>query len=279
MPLTGAEVETRPPGGAAVDLTQGDPRVSLADWMTAPQNPWFSRLVANRLWKHCLGRGLVEPEDDLRATNPATNEPLLTYLAERVVAERYDLKAVLREILNSRVYQLASAPTSGNAGDEQNYSHYRVKRLSAEVMLDAICHATGAEEEFAGMPAGTRAIELWDNRLPSYFLEIFGRPERTTPCECGRTSEPTLAQALHLMNAPEVQAKIASPTGRAARLIEAGLPPERIVEELTLAALGRLPDDDERAAAEGLFAQALPREAAEDFLWTLLNSYDFLFVH
>lgn len=288
MPLTDVLVPTRPLG--VVDASRvrsdagrvghDDPRVQLADWLTDPSNPWFARLVANRLWKHFLGKGLVEPEDDLRSTNPATNEPLLDWLALQVVENRYDLKAVMRLILNSRVYQLTADPNDTNRDDEQNFSHHFVRRLPAEVLLDAISEVTGSPELFPGRPRGTRAIELWDNRLPSYFLDTFGRSERTSPCECGRSGEPTMAQALHLMNAPEVSAKVANSTGRVARLLRTSPPiaDAALIEELTLVTLGRLPTEKERNVAQGLFANAARRDAAEDYLWTLLNSYDFLFV-
>ncbi len=279
VPISAKIVPTRPLDGPILPLgTEGDPRQSLARWLVAPENPWFSRLIANRLWKHFLGRGIVEPEDDLRSTNPPTNEPLLTFLAEQTVASKFDLKAMMRLILNSRTYQLSSETNETNHDDEQNFSHHAVKRLPAEVLLDAICQSAGEAEAFPGRPPRTRAIELWDNRLPSYFLEIFGRPERTTPCECGRSSEPTMSQALHLMNAPEVEAKVSSHTGRVAQLIDTGASESQIIEELCLAALGRLPREAELAIAKKLFADAPPRQAAEDFLWTLLNSYDFLFI-
>jgi hypothetical protein len=259
-------------------LTTGDPRVVLAEWMTAPDNPWFARLAVNRLWKHYLGRGLVEAEDDLRSTNPPTNPPLLDFLARRFVESKFDLKAAMRLIMNSRTYQLASEPNANNREDEQNFSYYYVKRMPAEALLDAISAVTEVPEPFPGRPKGTRAISLWDNRLPSYFLEIFGRPERTSPCECGRSSDPTMAQALHLMNAPEVEEKVTHAAGRVARLISSRASEERIVEELCLATLGRYPSETHKATARKLFASSGPREAAEDLLWTLLNSYDFLFV-
>ncbi|HUR55804.1 MAG TPA: DUF1549 domain-containing protein, partial [Gemmataceae bacterium] len=199
MPLTDRPVTTRPPDGPALTASDGDPRRQLADWMTKADNPYFARLVVNRLWKHYVGRGLVEPEDDLRSTNPAINEPLLDHLAKTLVASKYDLKAVTRQILRSWVYQLSSVPNATNTDDEQYGSRYRVKRLPAEVLLDAICTVTEIPEAFPGRPRGTRAVELWDNRAPSYFLDIFGRSERLSPCECGRSSEPTMAQCLHLM--------------------------------------------------------------------------------
>ena len=278
IPLSNKLVPTRPLDGVVFADAGSDPRRVLAQWMVAADNPWFAKLVANRLWKHFLGRGLVEPEDDIRSTNPPTNEPLLALLAERMVAAKFDLKSLMRLILNSRTYQLASVTNSTNRDDEQNFSHHYVKRLPAEVLLDAISRATGEPESFPGRPPGTRAIELWDNRLPSYFLEIFGRPERTSPCECGRSSEPTMSQALHLMNAPEVEAKVSSVTGRVARLVQSGVSDDAVVEELCLAALGRSPRESERLIARKLFASSTRQQAAEDFLWTLLNSYDFLFV-
>jgi hypothetical protein len=279
VPPTNRPVATRPPGGPALASTaDGDPRRHLADWMTRPGNPWFARLVVNRLWKHYLGRGLVEPEDDLRSTNPATNGPLLDYLAGQLIAEGYDLKAVTRLILRSRTYQISGNPNPTNRDDEQNYSHHRARRLPAEVLLDAISAVTGVPETFPSRPRGTRAIELWDNRLPSYFLDIFGRSERTSPCECGRSGEPTMTQCLHLMNAPEMQAKITSPTSRLARLLKENARAEMIVEELCLAALGRLPGEKEKRAAQKLFTREPLEQAAQDFLWVLLNSYDFLFI-
>jgi hypothetical protein len=263
---------------SAAGLEKGDPRAVLAAWLTMPENPWFARLAVNRLWKHFLGRGLVEAEDDLRSTNPPTNGPLLDFLARRFAESGFDLKAVMRLIMQSRVYQLSSEPEGSNHDDDQNFSHYLVKRLPAEVLLDAISAVTEIPESFPGRPPGTRAISLWDNRLPSYFLEIFGRPQRTSPCECGRASDPTLTQVLHLMNAPEIEAKIGNPRGRVARLLAVGADEAQIVEELCLAAIGRLPTAKHKATARGLFASSPPREAAEDFLWTLLNSHDFLFV-
>ena len=185
----------------------------------------------------------------------------------------------MHHILSSRVYQLSSVPNPTNAQDQQSYSHHLVKRLPAAVLLDAISEVTGTPETFIGMPRGTRAIQLWDNRLPSYFLDTFGRSERESPCECGSSTEPTMAQTLHLMNAPEIDTKITAPGSRIDRMISRKATPRQIVDELCLAALGRPPRPREIRAAEKLFASGPPRQAAEDFLWALLNSYDFLFVH
>ncbi len=280
IPLVNQPVLPRPPGGVGFDdFGESDPRVRLADWITRPSNPYFARLVANRIWKQFLGRGLVEPEDDFRSTNPPTNPALLDHLAETLVANSFDLKSLMHHILSSRVYQLSSRPNATNARDEQSYSHHLVKRLPAAVLLDAISQVTGTPEAFNGMPRGTRAIQLWDNRLPSYFLDTFGRSLRQSPCECGSSTEPTMAQTLHLMNAPEIDAKITAAGGRIDLLLAKKASPKTIVNQLCLAALGRKPNPREIRAAETLFANSPPRQAAEDFLWALLNSYDFLFVH
>jgi hypothetical protein len=278
MPQTDNVVITRPPGGEPIDTTAADPRVQLAEWMTAPENPMFARLVANRLWKQFLGRGLVDPVDDLRSTNPASNEPLLNYLTLQVVETRFDLKSVMRLILNSQAYQLSSRSNDSNQRDEQNFSHYLEERLPAEVLLDAICDVTDAPENFPGMPAGTRAIQVWDNRFPSYFLDTFGRSQRQSPCECGKSGAPTMSQALHLMNAPEISAKLSSTQGRIARLAADEKSPDEILEEFALAAWARLPNDRERKAAAKIFSQSDRRQASEDLMWAMLNSYDFLFV-
>lgn len=278
MPLTENIVATRPPGGDPIDTTTADPRVQLADWMTAPDNPMFARLVANRLWKQFLGRGLVEPVDDLRSTNPASNEPLLKHLTQQVVKTDFDLKAVMRQILNSQAFQLSSRSNESNQRDEQNFSHYLEERLPAEVLLDAICDVTGVRETFPGMPVGTRAIQVWDNRFPSYFLDTFGRSLRQSPCECGKSGAPTMSQALHLMNAPEISEKLSSDRGRIATLAVSGKSPDEILNEFALAAWSRLPNDRERKAAEKIFSQSNQRQASEDLLWAILNSYDFLFI-
>lgn len=278
MPQTDNVVVTRPPGGSPIDITAADPRVQLADWMTAPENPMFARLVANRLWKQFLGRGLVEPVDDLRSTNPASNEPLLDYLTHQVIDSGFNLKAVMRLILNSQTYQLASRSNVSNQRDEQNFSHYLEERLPAEVLLDAICDVTSSPEKFPGMPGGTRAIQVWDNRFPSYFLDTFGRSSRQSPCECGKSGAPTMSQALHLMNAPEIAAKLSSSHGRISKLMATNKSTDEILNEFSLAAWGRLPNARERDAAAKIFSQSDRRQAAEDLMWAMLNSYDFLFV-
>lgn len=277
-PRTGSLVATRALAAPPADCSPGvDRREVLADWMTSVDNPFFRRVIANRLWSHYFGRGLVEPIDDLRATNPATNEPLLTALADHFHEVKYDLKAFTRTLLNSRTYQLTWGTNSSNAADDQNFSHARDKALPAEVLLDAISQATGVPEKFQGWPEGYRAIQIWDNRLPSYFLRIFGRPLRTSVCECERSNEPSISQALHLMNSGEILGRIESADGRARRLADSSVTAEQIVEELYLATLSRFPRAEERRLLLTEFERSERRIAAEDALWALLNSKEFLY--
>ncbi len=277
-PRTGKPVPARPLGGTATDFSKiVDRRRLLADWMSHPENPFFARAIANRLWAHYFGRGLVEPVDDLRATNPATNEPLLSKLEGHLRDGRYDLKAFTRTLLNSRVYQLSFQTNAGNQHDAQNFSHARPKALPAEVLLDAICQATAVPEKFPGLPSGVRAVQVWDNRQTSYFFTIFGRPVRASVCECERSNEPSIAQALHLMNSPEILSKIQSRTGRAGILAGADAEPRKVIEELTLATLSRYPTGQEYELLLQRFEQNDRRAAAEDVLWILLNSKEFIY--
>lgn len=279
-PRTGEPVAARALGAAPADFTRAiDRRLPLAEWMTAPDNRFFATAIANRLWAHYFGRGLVEPIDDLRATNPATNEPLLAALANHLREVKFDLKAFTRTLLASRAYQLDSHANESNASDEQNFSHAMHKALPAEVLLDSLCQVTNAPEKFNGWPEGYRAIQIWDNRMPSYFFRIFGRPVRASVCECERSNEPSISQALHLMNSNEVMEKIHSRTGRARQLADTELTPAAIIDELYLSALARFPREQERALLLEAFAQSGDgrRAAVEDVLWTLLNTKEFLY--
>jgi hypothetical protein len=303
-PRTKKLVPVRALGAAPVDLTSiPDRRVVLARWMTSPDNPTFSRAIANRLWSHYFGRGLVEPLDDLRATNPATNEPLLEALAKDLRDKKYDLKAFTRTLLNSRLYQLASptmsvakdggkggklsSPPGRGAGgegkfipDEQNFSHAQPRAIPAEVLLDAISQATGVPEKFNGWPDGYRAIQIWDNRMPSYFFRIFGRPVRASVCECERSNEPSIAQALHLMNSEEITAKIRHRNGAARKLATSKLTPKEIIDELYLSTLSRFPTEAEQKLMQRVFTESESRqEAVEDVLWALLNTRSFVYNH
>jgi len=277
---TGQPVPARPLGGAAAEFTPGsDRRRLLADWVVSRQNPFFAKAIANRLWAHYFGRGLIEPVDDIRVTNPASNAPLLAALEAELHRNGYDLKAFTRVLLNSRVYQLSAEATPANASDRQNFSHFPYKTLPAEVLLDSISQATSVDEKFNGWPAGYRAVQVWDNRMPSYFFRIFGRPVRATVCECERSGEPSIAQALHLLNSPEIFKKIAHRQGRARRLAMSETAPAAVIQELYLATLSRLPAEAEQQLMMQAFAGADRRSATEDVLWALLNSKEFLFNH
>jgi hypothetical protein len=238
-------------------------------------------MIANRLWAHYLGRGLVEPIDDMRATNPATNEPLLELLAQRLVSNGYDLKDLTQFILSSKAYQLSAETNDSNARDNQNFSHASWKPVPAEVLLDAISQVTGVAEQFNGWPDGYRAIEIWDNRMPSYFFRIFGKPQRVSVCECERGNEPSIVQALHLMNSTETMSKINHRQGQAIKLATSTQSDDKIIEELYLAALARFPREEELALMQTAFdAQGTTRRTAvEDIMWTLLNTREFIFNH
>jgi hypothetical protein len=260
---------------------EGDRRKLLADWMTAADNPWFARNLGNRLWAHFLGRGLVEPVDDVRGTNPPSNPELLDALGKHLVDNKYDVKQLIRAICASRTYQLSATPNTTNESDEQNYSRARLKRASAEVLLDMVCQATGRGEKFDGIPAGARAIQLWDSKVNHYFLKAFGRPERVTACECERVGEPSVAQVLHLLNAPEIHGKISHADGRVARMVRQLSDDRALIDELYLTFYSRLPNEKERTVTlEYLGKRKDARQkAAEDIAWSLLNSLEFVFNH
>lgn len=257
-----------------------DPRQKLADWLTAPDNRFLARAEVNRLWKHFLGRGLVEPVDDMRLTNPPSNPELMDALAKDFVAHKFDVKYVIRQIMNSRTYQLTAQPQGNNVKDTQNYSRAYARRLSAEVLLDALNQVTGTSDKYSGLPAGTRAIQLPDETVPSYFLDVFGRPKRETACTCERSSEGNLSQTLHIMNSPEIDGKVKDGKGRANLLAASMKSDGEVVEELYLTALARPPREKELAGALEYLAARKDRKAGlEDLLWALLNTNEFLFNH
>jgi hypothetical protein len=281
-PKTEQVMPPRPLGGAAPEIPEDeDRREHLARWMTAPENPYFARTIVNRMWAQLMGRGIVEPVDDMRVTNPATNEPLLDELAKDFVTHGYDLKRLLRTITASAAYQRSSKATKNNAKDTHNYSRYYVKRLIGEVLLDAVGQVTGVPEKFTGHPATTRAIQMWDNKLPVEFLEVFGKPSRLGVCECDRPADGSVTQVLHLMNSTAIQNRLTKDDGTVTRLEKSMLPPEGIIEELYLTVYNRRPLPDEAKAAKAAFdrAGASRRAAIEDLLWVLLNSPEFIFNH
>ncbi len=283
-------------GAEPVKLTADqDPRQALADWMAKPDNKFFAASLVNRYWKHFLGRGLVDPEDDMRETNPATNPELLDALAKDFAASGFDLKHVVRTICRSSTYQLASAPNRYNAADKHHFSRFYPRRMGAEVLLDAVNDVTKGTTPFANLPPATRAVQLPDNSFnaANYFLTVFGRPEASSACECERSADASLAQSLHLFNSAELQSKLASDTGRAAALIkEPNRSDDDKIRELYLLALSRNPNAEElKLAAAHLARQIMDkddkplpadvakRQGYEDLVWTLLNTKEFLFNH
>ncbi len=279
-PVTGEAMMPTPLLGQPLDLPPDqDPREVLADWITAPDNPYFAKVIVNRIWADLMGRGIVEPVDDLRATNPPSNPELLEALAHHFRDNRYDLKKLIRTLATSYAYQLSTTPNESNAADLRNYSRHYRQRLRAEVLLDMVCDITGIPERFEAMPPGSRAMELWTVRSQSIFLDSFGRPDPNQDPPCERTSETTVVQALHLMNSPALHRKVTADDGRCARLATSSQTPAEIIEELYLLAYCRYPTDSERTNALKRFAKpgASRRSATEDLLWALINTPEFIF--
>ncbi len=257
-----------------------DRRIPLADWLTSKDNSLFARSIANRYVSYLLGRGLVEPVDDMRETNPATNPELLDRLAQHFIDSDFDVKQLMRAIMTSRLYQLSSVPTPQNQTDSKFYSHYYVKRLSAEPLLDAIDQVTKSQTKFKSLPPGTRAIELPDGEYPDYFLTVFGKPRRVSVCECERMPDENLAQALHTLNGEILAKKLADKAGRIESLTKDKVESDAAIEQLYLAAFSRSPRPEELQALKSFEKEAeSPRQFYEDVLWTLLNSKEFLFNH
>ena len=279
-PLTQAVMTPKPLFGTAPSLEGvDDPREALAAWITSPENPFFVQVIANRVWADLMGRGLVDPIDDLRATNPPSNAPLLKALGDDFRAQGHDLKKLIRRIATSYVYSLGSLPNERNAVDQRNFSRHYRQRLRAEVLLDTVSLATGVRDDFEAMPAGSRAKELWTARIDSLFLDAFGRqdPNQDPPCE--RTLDTTIVQSLHLMNSNTLAKKVASDGSRADELAKSDKPPAQIVEEIYLAFYARRPNADELQTGTSLFAEPNTnrRQATEDLMWALINTPEFVF--
>lgn len=282
-PLNGRSYGPRVLGGTALRGLgpRDDPRHALVDWLRRPDNPYFARALVNRYWKHFFGRGLVEPEDDLRASNPPSNPALLDALAADFVAHGYDLKRLVVTIASSRAYDRSSLPRAGNEGDHQNFARYSPRRLPAEVLLDAIGVLTGRPVVFDGVPAGFRAVQLPDDGFSSTFLDTFGRPRRESACECERSAEPSLSQGLLLLSSADLQRRLRDDHGRAARLAREPKPDTAKIDRLYRLAYSRPPTADELAACLAHLARRREhsRERYEDLIWALINTKEFLFNH
>jgi hypothetical protein len=283
QPLRGKPQAPAPLDGETIPLDHpADRREHLARWLVSPENPYFTRAIVNRIWANYFGVGLVESVDDLRVTNPSSNEELLSATAKFLAENKYDLKKLMRAILQSEAYQRTSEPLPGNADETRFYSRYYPKRLMAEVLLDAFSQVTGEPTEFKNYPKGARALQLPDSKVESYFLASFGRPEREKTCSCERTTEPSVTQVLHLFNGDTLNKKLAAKHNAIAKLVDAKASPERIVEEAYLSALSRPPTDGEKTKFVAALKEAPPNElraAVEDGFWALLSSKEFLFNH
>jgi hypothetical protein len=283
QPLTGKPQAPTPLDGTAMSLESADDRrAHLADWLVSRDNPYFSRAIVNRVWKNFFGAGLVENVDDLRVTNPASNEKLFSAAANFLADQKFDLKALMRVILQSEAYQRTSTALPGNADDSRFYSHYFPRRVMAEVLLDTLSEATGTPTDFKDYPKGWRAMQLPDSNVDSYFLKSFGRPEREKTCECERTAEPNVTQVLHIANGDTINKKLEAKDNVIAKWIAAKMPPEKIVEEAYLTALARFPTATEQDKIKKILGAADgkdQRAALEDMYWALLSSKEFLFNH
>jgi hypothetical protein len=284
LPRLNKPLPPRPLDGEAIPFEGADRREHLANWLTSPTNPYFARSVVNRVWKNFMGRGLVEAVDDMRATNPPSNEELLAALTKDFTDHKFDMKHLMRTIMNSAAYQRASEANATNAKDDKYYSKYVIKRLPAEVMLDALSQVTNVPTMFPDFAPGTRAIQLPDSRINQYFLKVFGKPPRVATCECERSSEPTVQQALHIINGETLNQKLRAPGGFVDNVVKLGLPDAMLVEHLYLSAFARKPLDKERtnlvAALKVNRTDGMARrQAVEDVAWAVLTSKEFLFNH
>lgn len=283
QPRTGKPRLPKPLDGIAIPFDDpGDRRDHLARWLTSPENPYFSKAIVNRVWSNFMGRGLVEGIDDIRQTNPSSNEKLFARLSRELVAHQFDLKWLMREILHSEAYQRTHQTLPENTDDQRFYSHAYPRRLKAEVLLDAISQVTSVPTAFKDQPPGTRAIQLPDASVGSYFLDTFGRPERLLTCTCERSDEPSMTQVLHLTNGKTIQEKIEAKDGRVGRLLESGVSATEIIDSLYLSALCRRASESERTRLVAVIDDtpgAEKRQVIEDLFWSVLTSKEFLFQH
>jgi hypothetical protein len=278
-PIDGRQMKPKFLGGEEPNVEGKDRRAVLADWVVSPDNPYFAVSVANRVWAHFLGVGVVEPVDDIRVSNPASNPQLFAALGAKLVEYKYDLRRLVRDICLSNAYQRSTATNATNAGDRRNFAKAQVRRIPAEALLDCICQATEAQEKLPGLPLGARAVEIADGRAGTYFLSTFGRAPRNTVCACEANAEPTLSQALHMLNGDTVHGKIAQ--GKyIERLLDAGQPPAEIIDAIHVRCLGRHATEEETTQLLAVCGDA-PRPIAElqDVFWAVLNSREFLFNH
>lgn len=279
-PLGGGTVTPKFLGDEAPAMAPGDDyRQALAGWLSSQKNTAFARNTANVVWAQFFGIGIVEPVDDIRISNPPSNPQLFAVLGDRLAGYKFDIKSLVRDICTSRTYQLTTQRNASNAWDERHFSHGRVRRMRAEILLDCVNQVTGAQERFPGLPAGGRAVQLADGRTQNYFLTTFGRSTRATACTCEVKTSPTLSQALHLLNGEATSGKIAEGQLIDILLKEKGAP-EAVASELYERCLSRTPTDKEMSAIKTKLAQSNDIAGSlTDLFWALLNSNEFIFNH
>jgi hypothetical protein len=277
--VTGAVMRPKFLGGDVPEIKSSTRREALAHWLTSPDNPFFARNLANIIWAHFMGRGIIEPVDDVRISNPPSNPELLDALAAKLIEYHYDFKKLVRDICSSRTYQLSTRANETNVTDDRNFSKAAVRRLRSEVLLDCVSQVTETQNKFPGLPRGARAVQIADGNTGTYFLSTFGRATRTSVCSCEVKVDPNLSQALHLLNGDTVQQKIQE-GGVVKSLIAAKKPPEQIIEDLYLRCLSRPPTPEETSRLkEFLNAGAQEQAVLEDLFWSLLNAKEFVFNH
>ncbi|MFP6675101.1 MAG: DUF1549 and DUF1553 domain-containing protein, partial [Pirellulaceae bacterium] len=266
-------------GGEAPDLKGRDRREVLAAWLASDDNPYFAQNLANIVWAHFFGKGIINEVDDIRVSNPAVNPELIAALSSKFGEYKYDFKRMVRDICTSRTYQLSTVTNSTNESDSTNFSHSLLRRMRSEVFLDAITSVTTTKNKFRGLPNGARAVQISDGNTTNYFLTTFGRAKRETVCSCEVVMEPNLSQALHLLNGDTVQQKV-SQGGVVSGLLEAGATPKQIIEHLYIRCVTRKPTERETTQLEAIINQQEDKKMAlEDVFWALINSREFLFNH
>jgi hypothetical protein len=278
-PVTKQNMKPKFLGGAEPDVAGKDRREVLADWLASAENPYFARNLANIVWAHFMGRGIVEPVDDVRVSNPPSNPELLDALTARFIESNYDFKQLVRDICSSRTYQLSTRANDTNATDESNFSKAAIRRKRAEVLHDTISQVTETEDKFQGLPRGARSVQIADGNVTTYFLTTFGRAKRETVCSCEVSMEPNLSQALHLLNGDTVNRKVTS-GGVVARLLKENKTRHEVIEELYLRSFARPPEEGELERLEKFFEEGKkPDQVLTDLFWALLNSKEFIFNH
>lgn len=277
-PVSGQTMVPQFLGGEPVDTKGQDRRVVMAEWLTSPENPYFSTSIANRVWAHFMGVGTVDPVDDIRVSNPPTNPELFQELGNKLAEYNFDFRQLVRDICNSQAYQRSASPNESNRTDTRNYAYAVVRRIPAEMMLDCVSQVTNTNEKFRGLPLGARAVQIADGKTSTYFLDTFGRAPRDTVCDCEASTDPSLSQALHLLNGSSTNGKITQ--GKVVTDLLEGSTPEQALDRLYVRCLSRYPTEAERAELlAAVNASPSPKEGLEDIFWAILNSREFVFNH